>query len=384
VSTHLALIGAAGFISMAAFRVTDPLPPAIADEFHVSIGRVAMTVTAFTVGYDVLQLVYGPLGDRIGKVRVMSGALALTGLLTTACALTPDVLTLTALRFAGGMAAGAMVPLSIAHIGDTVLYGSRQATIARFLAATTMGQVIGGSLAGLFAEYFGWRLSFVVLGAAGLAIAIPMARLSARLPRPVHAQSAAARVTHWCLLEQRNTRIVWGAVFVEGLLVLGAIPYAGAYLKHVYSLDYLTIGLVLGCFGLGGASYSFVVRWLIAHLGERRMVIAGGATVCASYGLMTLASSWLLFAPALALIGIGFFTMHSTLQTRATELAPEARGTALSGFSFCLFLGQGVGVYLISHIVDGPGCDYAFALASIGVAVLAAWLYRALRQSREP
>jgi predicted MFS family arabinose efflux permease len=59
--------------------------------------------------------------------------------------------------------------------------------------------------------------------------------------------------------------------------------------------------------------------------------------------------------------------MHSTLQTRATELAPEARGTALSGFSFCLFLGQGVGVYLISHIVDGPGYDYAFALASIGV-----------------
>lgn len=328
-STHLALIGAAGFISMAAFRVTDPLPPAIADEFHVSIGRVAMTVTAFTVGYGVLQLV--------GKVRVMSGALALTGLLTTACALTPDVLTLTALRFAGGMAAGAMVPLSIAHIGDTVLYGSRQATIARFLAATTMGQVIGGSLAGLFAEYFGWRLSFVVLGAAGLAIAIPMARLSARLPRPVHAQSAAARVTHWCLLEQRNTRIVWGAVFVEGLLVLGAIPYAGAYLKHVYSLDYLTIGLVLGCFGLGGASYSFVVRWLIAHLGERRMVIAGGATVCASYGLMTLASSWLLFAPALALIGIASSLCIARCKRGRPNWHPKRAALRCPAFHFVFF-----------------------------------------------
>ena len=73
---------AAGFISMATFRLTDPLLPAIADEFHVSIGRVAMTVTAFTLGYGLLQLVYGPLGDRIGKLRVMSGALPLTSLLT--------------------------------------------------------------------------------------------------------------------------------------------------------------------------------------------------------------------------------------------------------------------------------------------------------------
>jgi predicted MFS family arabinose efflux permease len=207
-------------------------------------------------------------------------------------------------------------------------------------------------------------------------------RLSATLPRP-RPHSADAHVTHWRFLEQRNTRIVWGAVFVEGVLVLGAIPYVGAYLKHAYGLDYLTIGLVLGSFGLGGASYSFVVRWLIAQLGERGMVIAGGATVCVSYALMTLAPSWPFYAPALALIGIGFFTMHSTLQTRATELAPEARGTALSGFSFCLFLGQGVGVYLISHIVDGPGYAYAFALASLGVAVLASWLYRALRGKRE-
>jgi predicted MFS family arabinose efflux permease len=76
--------------------------------------------------------------------------------------------------------------------------------------------------------------------------------------------------------------------------------------------------------------------------------------------------------------------MHSTLQTRATELAPQSRGTALSGFSFCLFLGQGVGVYVISHIVDGPGYGYAFGMASIGVAALAAWLYQALRQSRDP
>jgi predicted MFS family arabinose efflux permease len=93
---------------------------------------------------------------------------------------------------------------------------------------------------------------------------------------------------------------------------------------------------------------------------------------------MTIAGSWPLFIPALFVIGLGFFTMHSTLQIRATELAPQARGTALSGFSFFLFLGQSVGVSIIGYIVDGPGYAYAFGAASIGVAVLAGWLYRAL------
>jgi predicted MFS family arabinose efflux permease len=377
-STHLALIGAAGFISMSTFRVTDPLLPALAEEFGVSVGRVAMTVTAYTLGYGVLQLVYGPLGDRVGKLRVMAVALALTALFTAACAWVGGILSLTILRFLAGMAAGAMVPLSIAHIGDTVEYGTRQATIGRFLAATTMGAVVGGSLAGMFAEFFGWRFVFIVLGVAGFAVAIRIGQIAARTPRPPRAAATAVRITHLGLIKQRATRIVWGAVFIEGWLVLGAVPYVGAYLRQTFALDYLTIGLVLGSFGLGGASYSFVVRWLVATLGERRMVMAGGATVCVSYGLMTIAGSWPLFIPALFVIGLGFFTMHSTLQIRATELAPQARGTALSGFSFFLFLGQSVGVSIIGYIVDGPGYAYAFGAASIGVAVLAGWLYRAL------
>ena len=143
-------------------------------------------------------------------------------------------------------------------------------------------------------------------------------------------------------------------------------------------LDYLAIGLVLGSFGVGGLAYSASVRWLIATLGERRMVSAGAVMVCASYALMVVAPSWGYFIPALALVGMGFFTMHSTLQTHATELAPQARGTALSGFTFCLFVGQGIGVYAFSRIVDGAGYGIAFAIACGGVAALALWLYRAL------
>jgi predicted MFS family arabinose efflux permease len=271
-----------------------------------------------------------------------------------------------------------MVPLSIAHIGDTVPYGSRQATIGRYLAATTMGQVIGGSLAGLFAEFFGWRLAFIVLSAAALAVAARLTYVAAHAPRPGGGGAHPRRVTYRSLLTQRNTRVVWAAVLVEGAVVLGAVPYAGAYLRHAFGLDYLTIGLILGAFGLGGLAYGFSVRWLVATLGERGMVITGGLAVSMSYALITYAPTWVAFVPALAVIGMGFFTMHSTLQTRATELAPHARGTALSGFAFSLFLGQSAGVFLMSRLVDGPGYAVGFGAASVAVALLAVWLYRAL------
>ena len=77
--------------------------------------------------------------------------------------------------------AGAIALLALAHIGDTVPYEARQATIGQFLAATMMGQIVGGSLAGMFAEFFGWRLAFIAFGIAGIAVALIAAALYGRV-----------------------------------------------------------------------------------------------------------------------------------------------------------------------------------------------------------
>jgi predicted MFS family arabinose efflux permease len=50
-----------------------------------------------------------------------------------------------------------------------------------------------------------------------------------------------------------------------------------------------------------------------------------------------------LYGVAIAMLGLGYVALHTTLQTRATELAPEARGTAVALFAFCLFMGGSVG-----------------------------------------
>src|SRR5574343_333866 len=68
------LISLAAFSSMASMPVCDPMLVALATEFQVSVGEASRVISAFAVAYGCLQLFYGPLGDRVGKLRVINAA----------------------------------------------------------------------------------------------------------------------------------------------------------------------------------------------------------------------------------------------------------------------------------------------------------------------
>lgn len=68
----LRVMGLAGFASMASMRLCDPMLVVLGQEFQVTTGEASLVVSAFAVAYGVLQLFYGPLGDRFGKLRVIS------------------------------------------------------------------------------------------------------------------------------------------------------------------------------------------------------------------------------------------------------------------------------------------------------------------------
>jgi predicted MFS family arabinose efflux permease len=67
--------------------------------------------------------------------------------------------------------------------------------------------------------------------------------------------------------------------------------------------------------------------------------------------------------------------LHNTLQTNATQMLPQARGTAVAGFSSALFLGQSVGVALTAQIVDRAGAVPVFVLSALAWPALALWLW---------
>ena len=74
----IARLSLIGFITALASRATDPIIPPIAHDIQVDPNAVALLTTAFALPFALVQPVLGPVGDMVGKVRVMIACLAVT------------------------------------------------------------------------------------------------------------------------------------------------------------------------------------------------------------------------------------------------------------------------------------------------------------------
>jgi predicted MFS family arabinose efflux permease len=162
-------------------------------------------------------------------------------------------------------------------------------------------------------------------------------------------------------------------VFLEGGLFYGAFAYCGAYLKERFDLSYLIIGALLAGFGLGGVIYSLLVRRLLARLDERGFVLAGGLILFVCFLTLPLVPAWQATVPLFIASGFGFYMFHNTLQTKATEMAPQARGTAIAVFAFSLFMGQASGVAACGLLISAVGYQWSFVLAGVSLLALGQW-----------
>jgi predicted MFS family arabinose efflux permease len=79
---------------------------------------------------------------------------------------------------------------------------------------------------------------------------------------------------------------------------------------------------------------------------------------------------------ACLMTGLGFYMLHNTLQVQATQMAPAARGSAVTLFACSLFFGQSTGVLIMAQSVDMGWLAYAFTGAALGVVGLGAVVYR--------
>lgn len=375
------------FLAMAALaaaatnRVMDAILPQIALEFQTSIGSAAFVATAYAFAYGAFQLLFGPLGDRYGKFTVILWACAASGLTTLACALSGTLTGIAAARLLSGVAAAAIVPLSIAWVGDAVPHEQRQPLLAKFMSSQILGLLAGQIGGGVLGEYFGWRSTFVVLAAVyvfaigGLLVA--RARGADNIGRSGTSFGGVrgALGTFRRLLRDPVVRFVLLAISIESFAMFGAFTYVGATLRLRFGFDFATVGAFLAAYCIGGLAYVTQSSRLYAMLGNRRLPFVGTLTVAACYVALALTDLAWTAAPLIAVLGLGFYMLHNTLQTMATQMAPEARGSAVAIFATFYFLSQAVGVQLAGVVIDlyGPALVFlvsAAILVGLGVMLL--------------
>ena len=364
------LLSLAGFFSIALLRSCDPLVPEIARSFGVSIAEAAAPVLAYAMAYGVGQLVFGPIGSRIGTFRTATIGCTLTAAFSLLGAFVVSLDQLVAARTIAGFAAGAIVPMSIAFIGETVPYGDRQATLARLMTGAILGSIAGFAVSGMLAQYVDWRYMFVLLslGLAGVTAGLwrYLPRLAAS-SRPSGGSIGSPHRQYARILSQRWPRVVLAAVAIEGA-VFGVIPFIAALLALHHGLGNLGIGAVLGCLGAGSLVFALTARRIIGTLGEFGCARLGGTIALGGFALVALSPTTPLVVLGAFAVGLGYMMLHNTLQANATQMVPDDRSGAVSLFAFCLFTGQAAGVALFAAIT--PVVGYQPAILGGGVTVL--------------
>ena len=373
----LAIVGLslAALASGVSLRLADALLPRLAREFSISLGQASQVITVFAVAYGLSQLLFGPLGDRYGKYRVIGWACAASAVTSLLCALAQSHAALLAGRLLAGATAAAVIPLSMAWIGDVVPYERRQAVLARFLIGQITGFAIGVWAGGFAAEHLDWRTPFYVVAALFLVVAgvlqwvrrgLPAAAVAPRTAGPGNLLQRT-RAEFGAVLAQPWARVVLVTVFVEGAVVYGPFAFIASHLHQRFGLPLSTVGALVMLFALGGLVFALAARWLVRRLGEGVLVRTGAVCMASALALLAAAPAWGWAVPACALMGLGFYMLHNTLQTHATQMAPERRGAAVAAFAACFFGGQSVGVGLAGLWVGHIGTAWVLAAGALGV-----------------
>ncbi len=374
-NSFAAVLGACAFASGFGIRIVDPIVPLLSAEFAVSLGATSLLVTAFSVTYALGQPILGPLGDSIGKARLIVLCGGVVSAMLLVCAATSDFPALAIVRGLSGLAAGGIVPLAIATLSDSVRAEERQVALGRFLVASILGQTLGAAVSGLVSEIFGWRAVFLLTsGLMATATAVAFFTLRpARRPDGEPGRDPILR-RYGRILSDRRAMRLFGLIVLGALAAYGIFPFAAEILRARSGTGSFEAGLVLGAFGLGGVIYALTVRRIIGLLGPTKMSRVGGLGGAAALLLFGLPLPWAWNIGTFVILGLSYFMLHNRFQTQAAELAPGASGLAVSLFAFCVFAAQGLGPIVVGGalaVLPVPVVLASMALVLGGVGVLA-------------
>ena len=390
------LLSFATFSSMTAQRICDAMLPELARVFSVSLGQAAAVISVFAVTYGAAQLVYGPLGDRLGKYRIVTLASfgCSVGSLLAVFSSSLDMLLFA--RFLMGLSAAALIPLAMAWVGDTVPTENLQEMLTRTGLGSTLGLVMGQLLGGLLTDALGWRWCFVFMTLlftlVGILLCTDLRRqgltlLSAPGALPDGGSEAVRVSARHGFVKQALlivtgpwSRIILLMSMVEGVVGFGVLAIWATHLHQRLGLSLSMAGAIVALYGLGGMLYMALGRRLIRGFGQQRLVLVGGAIVGVCACVLAFTPHWVFAVPASLLAGFGFFMFHNTMQTNATNMAPGARGTAVSLFASSLFLGQSIGVVLAASLMGSIGSETVIALGGAVMALEGVFFAWALRR----
>lgn len=374
------LLSLATFTSMSTQRVCDAMLPELARVFDAPLSEAAQVISYFAITYGLMQLFYGPIGDRYGKFRVVIFATLGCAVGCALAAMSQGLQVLVWARVLTAVAAAAIIPMSLAWVGDAVSYAVRQETLARVGLGTMLGIAGGQVFGGLMSDTLGWRWAFGLLSVQFAGVSWLLHRHGSRIGQAATHALAPGRFTTQLVQVAQDpwARILLSIALVEGAVVFGVMAIAATHLHTTHGVSLTAAGMTAGLFGVGGMLYMASARHTIRLFGEVGLARWGGGLMAASFALLALTPWWGLAAPACLVAGFSFAMFHNTMQAKATQMVPTARATGVTLFAGFLFWGQSLGVWMLAYGMQVTSTRLLISAMALCVAALGWFFGRAI------
>jgi YNFM family putative membrane transporter len=373
--TNLALF-AAGLATFSLLYCVQPLMPIFSHAYGVSAAASALSLSLTTGVLAVAMLFAGGISDAWGRKSVMAISLISSAVLVVLSAMAPDWHTLLLLRTLLGLTLSGLPAVAMTYLAEEVHPESIGLGMGLYISGNALGGMGGRLVAGVIADFYGWRIGVATVGVIGVVAGaiflrtLPPSQFFVR--QPLRLKPLLHRFGD-CF---RDAGLPW--MFLEGFLLLGAFVTVYNYVGYrllgaPYHLSQAVIGLIFSVYLIGSFSSAWMGA-LAGRLGRRKVLWTVFALMLAGV-LLTLAQPLWLIVLGIVAITFGFFGGHSIVSSWTGRRAGSAKAQASSLYLFSYYMGSslagaGGGLFYAAHGWNGVA---AFIGAMLLLGLLVAW-----------
>src|SRR5436190_14738689 len=382
--------------------------PRVKSELVLTDFQLGLLANVFLVTYFVTSPLFGALGDRLSRPRLMSAGVTAWSMATAAAGFTASFVQLLIARAWVGVGEAAYATISPALLSDYFPRSQRGRAFAVFYVAIPVGSAAGFLLGGTLERAFGWRAAFYAVGWPGIVLAL----LALRVPDPVRGateepsslgsgrrDSPRSASPSGRSLEERadspgegfSTRNTLSDLFRNKAYVGTVLGYAAytfalgglaffmpTYFERVRGLELaradFTVGGVTVLAGLSGTFLGgYLGDWTAARVQYGQLWLSGLSSIAAvipAWLALTVASSptyivWFFLAEFLLFLSTGPVNVMIV-----SVVPPDARARAMAVSIFTIHLfGDAISPPIIGWLADTHGLARAVLIVPVAIAI---------------
>ncbi len=370
------------FGTMTGVMMVPALLVEIATDLDVSVAVAGQLATATFAAWAVSIVAVGPLADSFGRRPMALAGVFLVVVSLLSSAFAPNIEVLMALRALVGLGGGAIAPTSIGVISDVISRARRAQAIGGIASTIVLTSAIGIPLVALFADWWGWRSTFIL---AGLLLAAAWLLNWVLYPRDPgeRVRDLGFFSRYWTLLSLSYFRMATVVNVTQRMAYWSLVSFFAAYLIQAYdvSVGFVALPLVISALGQVAGSYTAGVLATRSYRVALVSVSSAIGGVCGFVFFVLDIGLWP--AVAVATVGSGLLSVTTpVLLAGSTEYSGESKatGASLIGFSNQAggVLGAGLSGVLLATL-GYPGIGYLCIAFTMVCALVATLFARHLR-----